>query len=113
MNVTVGDPVAFTGLAAGEYNATVYYSGDANYNASSSSAKFLVSKNASSVSVTPEDIFVGMTENVVVVVTPSGAVGTSLMRMVLLLRLLKKKSLQMVLSLYLLKIYQRAIIKSL
>ena len=68
VNVTVGDPVAFTGLAAGEYNATVYYSGDANYNASSSSAKFLVSKNASSVSVVPEDIFVGKTENIVVTV---------------------------------------------
>ena len=66
-NVTLSSGSAsaeFTGLAYGEYNATVYYSGDAYYNASSSSAKFIVSKNASSVSVVPEDIFVGMTETV-------------------------------------------------
>ena len=78
-NVTLSSGSAsaeFTGLAYGEYNATVYYSGDAYYNASSNSAKFIVSKNASSVSVVPEDIFVGMTETVQVTVGPEGASGT-------------------------------------
>ena len=64
--------VTVPNLPAGTYTVTVSYAGDIGHNPSEDS----VSKNASSVSVVPEDIFVGMTETVQVTVGPEGASGT-------------------------------------
>ena len=69
-----GSPINVTGLAAGDYNVTVTFPGDSYYSASNATATFTVSKNESTVSVTPKDITFGEDEPIVFTVT-EGASG--------------------------------------
>ena len=65
-----------SGLGAGSYDVTVKYVGDNNYNASSNSAKFSVSKVTPSMDVTVDNIVFGddLTVNVVLPVDATGSV---------------------------------------
>ena len=75
------DGVTIYNLAAGTYTVMVKYGGDDKRNPSSGSDDFTVSKSASSVSVTAENIYVGDTEHVSFTVTgpESGSVNVTIL----------------------------------
>ena len=69
--------VKVSGLPAGTYTVKVEYGGDGNYNASSDTKTFTVSKLASVVEVTPQNIKVGDNETISFTVTGDGSVAPS------------------------------------